>query len=80
MGYEVKTTSMKDEYDIDPKLPNISGRMPSFSRVLKRSVPWSFKKYMDQVYSFGMDGRLCNGDGRSRKDPSIQYGQGGTLT
>ena len=43
------------------------------------SVPWFFKKYMYEVYSHGMDGRMCNGDGRSRYNPEIQYGQGGTL-
>ena len=43
------------------------------------ATPWSFKKYQDYVYSFGMDGRLCAGDGRSRLDTTKQYGTGGTL-
>lgn len=43
-------------------------------------VPWIFKRYMDQVYSAGMDGTLCNGDGRTRSDRGKQYGSGGTLT
>ena len=43
-------------------------------------VPWSFKQYMDEVYTAGMDGRLCAGDGRTRNDPSKQYGSGGTLS
>jgi modulator of drug activity B len=43
-------------------------------------VPWSFKKYMDLVFSAGTDGRLCDGDGRTRSDPSRQYGSGGSLT
>ncbi len=34
---------------------------------------------MDMVYSAGMDGTLCDGDGRTRDDPSKQYGSGGTL-
>ena len=42
-------------------------------------VPWSLKKYMDEVYTVGRDGRLCSGDGRSRHDPALQYGTGGTL-
>ena len=42
-------------------------------------VPWTFKRYMDRVYSAGMDGRLCAGDGRSRDDASKRYGSGGTL-
>ena len=43
-------------------------------------VPWSFKKYMDEVYTAGMDGTLCDGDGRSRDDENLHYGSGGTLT
>jgi len=35
---------------------------------------------MDEVYTNGMDGRLCSGDGRTREDESKQYGSGGSLT
>jgi modulator of drug activity B len=42
-------------------------------------VPWSFKKYMDEVYTAGMDGRLCEGDGRSSSAPKANYGMGGRL-
>jgi len=42
-------------------------------------VPWSFKRYMDLVYSAGMMGQLCDGDGRTRSDPTKQYGTGGLL-
>lgn len=43
-------------------------------------VPWSFKKYMDEVYTAGMDGRMCDGDGRSAEAPTEGYGMGGRLT
>ncbi|MEM7009848.1 MAG: NAD(P)H-dependent oxidoreductase [Verrucomicrobiota bacterium] len=80
-GYEVKTTTMKDYYDIDEEIAKHQWADAVFlqSPVNWMGVPWSFKKYMDHVYSFGMDGRLCNGDGRTREDPSRQYGTGGTL-
>lgn len=42
-------------------------------------VPWTFKKYMDEVYTAGMRGALCNGDGRSQDNPKENYGEGGTL-
>lgn len=42
-------------------------------------LPWSLKRYLDEVYTAGMDGRLARGDGRSRKDPTRQYGSGGKL-
>lgn len=42
-------------------------------------VPWVFKKYMDEVYTAGMGGALCNGDGRTEAAPKANYGAGGTL-
>ena len=42
-------------------------------------VPWTFKKYMDEVYTAGMNGTLCNGDGRTSEQPRSNYGAGGTL-
>lgn len=81
-GFEVRSTTMKDKYDIDEEIAKHQWADVILlqSPVNWMGVPWSFKKYMDYVYSFGMDGRLCSGDGRTRKDPTIQYGQGGTLT
>ena len=81
-GYETRLTTMKDNWEVDPEIENHRWA----DAVLLQTpcnwmgVPWSFKKYMDFVYSFGMDGRLCKGDGRTRKDPSKQYGTGGTLS
>lgn len=40
-------------------------------------VPWSLKKYIDDVFSAGMDGRLMDGDGRSEDVPKKNYGMGG---
>ena len=42
-------------------------------------LPWSLKKYLDEVYTAGMDGRLAKGDGRTRSDPHRQYGSGGFM-
>ncbi len=81
-GYDVKITTMKDDYDVEQEIEKhqwadvIILQTP----VNWMEVPWSFKRYMDYVYSAGMDGRLCAGDGRTRKDPSKQYGTGGTLS
>ena len=80
-SYDVKVTTMQDDYDVEKE---IAKHMWADAVILQApvnwmGVPWSFKKYMDYVYSAGMDGRLCDGDGRTRKDPSKQYGTGGTL-
>ena len=80
-GCEVQTLIMKDAYDVNAEVERhvwadcIILQMP----VNWMGVPWSFKKYMDQVYSAGMMGQLCDGDGRSRQDPSKHYGSGGKL-
>lgn len=81
-GYEVRSITMDDPIDVDAEIDNHLWADVVFLQtpVNWMGVPWSFKKYMDMVYSAGMDGRLCAGDGRSRQDPSLQYGTGGTLT
>lgn len=80
-GHQVQLTTMTEEYDLNAELEKhlwadiIILQIP----VNWMSVPWSFKRYMDQVYTAGMQGALCDGDGRSQTDPSKQYGSGGLL-
>lgn len=79
-GYSVQHTAMS-QYDVEQEI----GKHQWADAIMLQTpvnwmgVPWTFKKYMDEVYTAGMDGRLCDGDGRSRKDPTRQYGSGGTL-
>ncbi len=79
-GYELRTTTMQDDWEVEEELEKHTWADAILvqSPVNWMGVSWSFKKYMDHVYSAGMDGRLCDGDGRTRKDPSRQYGAGGT--
>ena len=81
-GYTIKFTTMKDDYDVQEEIAKHqwADAIILQTPVNWMGVTWSFKRYMDYVYSAGMDGRLCNGDGRTRKDPNKQYGTGGTLT
>ncbi len=81
-GYGIQKTTMQDDYDVEKE---IEKHMWADAVILQTpcnwmGVPWTFKKYMDEIYTAGMDGRLCDGDGRTRKDASKQYGSGGTLT
>ncbi|HBE70515.1 MAG TPA: flavodoxin [Planctomycetaceae bacterium] len=80
-GYDTQLTTMRDEWEVDAEIEKHvwADAVLLQSPVNWMGVPWSFKKYMDFVYSFGMDGRLCAGDGRSRSDASKQYGTGGAL-
>ncbi len=81
-GYEIRQRDMLDEWDVQEELANhqwadvILLQTP----VNWMGVPWRFKQYMDEVYSAGMAGPLCDGDGRTRSDPGKQYGSGGTLS
>ncbi len=80
-GYELRHSDMLKELDTAAELDKhrwadvILLQTP----VNWMEVPWRFKQYMDDVYSAGMGGELCDGDGRTRSDPGSQYGAGGTL-
>ncbi len=81
-GYEVKITTMNDEYNTDEEIEKHLWADLVFLQtpVNWMGVTWSFKKYMDEVYTAGMFGKLCNGDGRSSKTPKENYGSGGCLS
>ncbi|MEM1331434.1 MAG: NAD(P)H-dependent oxidoreductase [Planctomycetota bacterium] len=81
-GYQTRLRTMKDDWGVDAEIDHHlwADAIVLQTPVNWMGVSWSFKKYMDHVYSFGMDGRLCKGDGRTRSDPSKQYGTGGKLT
>ncbi|MFI2811778.1 MULTISPECIES: NAD(P)H-dependent oxidoreductase [Microbulbifer] len=80
-GHAVKVTTMQDAYDVEAELEKHEWADVILLQVPVNwmGVPWSFKKYMDEVYTAGMSGRLCDGDGRHRDQPERQYGTGGVL-
>ncbi len=42
--------------------------------------PWIYKKYVDEVFNCGLASKsFLSGDGRTREDPSKQYGTGGLM-
>lgn len=81
-NHEIRIITMQDEWDVETELKNhlwadiVILQIP----VNWMGVSWSFKKYMDEVYTAGMGGDLCLGDGRDESDPTANYGKGGTLT
>ena len=80
-GHEVRHRDMLQDWDTATELDNHQWAdvIVLQTPVNWMGVPWRFKHYMDDVYSAGMAGQLCDGDGRSRSDPGKQYGSGGTL-
>lgn len=81
-GFEIKTTTMKDDWDVNEEVEKHvwADLVILQSPVNWMGVPWSFKKYMDEVYTAGMFGKLCQNDGRSESEPKKNYGSGGVLT
>lgn len=80
-GHEVRLTNVAEGYDTEAE---VASHQWADMVILQFPVnwmgaPWSFKKYMDEVYTVGMDGRLCAGDGRTAAAPKANYGMGGTL-
>ncbi len=79
-GYEVRLTTLEDGYEVEAEVEN---HVWADAVILQFPVnwmgaPWLLKKYQDEVYTAGMDGRLCNGDGRTQEAPKQNYGTGGT--
>ena len=81
-GHETRVVTMQDEIDVEKELENHQwADVVIFQSPINwMGVTWSFKKYMDEVYTAGMGGALCNGDGRTAEEPKKYYGRGGTLT
>ena len=80
-GYQTRVVNTQDEFDVETELENHQWADIVFlqSPINWMGMTWSFKKYMDEVYTAGMGGALCHGDGRHQDNPKANYGTGGTL-
>lgn len=80
-GHDVRVTRVDQGYDVEQEITNHQWADTVIMQfpVNWMGVPWSFKKYMDEVYTAGMDGRLTAGDGRVAEAPKKNYGTGGAL-
>lgn len=81
-GDEVTLLEVRRGWDVDEEVGRFQQADALFLQfpVNWMATPWRLKKYMDEVFTAGMDGRMCAGDGRSRTDASAQYGSGGALS
>lgn len=79
-GDFVKITTMKEDWNVEEEIAKFqwADKVILQFPVNWMGVPWIFKKYMDEVFSAGMFGELCNNDGRSSSSPKKGYGTGGT--
>jgi len=81
-GHSTRITKVDDGWEVEQELEKHQWAdiVLVQSPVNWMMVSWMFKKYMDEVYTAGMGGQLCAGDGRTAEAPKQNYGAGGTLT
>ena len=80
-GCEVKITGMEDKYEAPLEVEKFkwADLIILQTPINWMGVSWSFKKYIDEVFSIGMMGEMSDGDGRSKEAPKTNYGMGGKL-
>lgn len=82
LGHTVTATRVEDGYDPDEE---VTRHVEADLVVLQTPVnwfgpPWIHKRYVDEVFTAGLHStRFLETDGRTRSDPTRQYGTGGTL-
>lgn len=80
-GYEVRKTVTEEDYDVASEIEKFKwADVVMLQTPLNwMDVPWTFKKYIDDVWTAGMMGETSAGDGRSSEHPKKNYGTGGLL-
>ena len=80
-GFNVKKSIVESAYDVSEELEKLAWADYIVFQypVFWMGVPWITKKYIDEVFSAGMNTVTYVSDGRSREDPSKKYGSGGLM-
>ncbi|WP_292008462.1 NAD(P)H-dependent oxidoreductase [Chryseobacterium sp.] len=78
---EVQVTHIEEGYDKDEEVQKFvwADYIIYHTPIWWFQVPFGFKKYLDEVFTAGHNKGLYKSDGRSSKNPAINYGTGGTL-
>ncbi|MFH7565867.1 NAD(P)H-dependent oxidoreductase [Oceanimonas smirnovii] len=81
-GFTVRHTRIDDGYDVQEEVEKHqwADLIILQTPVYWFGAPWTHKKYLDEVFNHAITGQtLITDDGRSRQDPSRQYGSGGNM-
>ncbi len=80
-GFNVKHSVIEGAYDIKDELEKLAWADYILFQypVFWMGVPWITKKYIDEVFSTGINTVTYVSDGRSREDASKKYGSGGLM-
>ena len=78
--YSVKMTHIDDAYDAKEEVEKMmwADFIIFQTPVYWFSIPWGFKKYIEEVYMAGY-GIMFDDDGRTRSEPEKNYGTGGLM-
>lgn len=79
--FEVRTTDVNHDYDPAEEVGKFvwADVVVYHTPIWWFQLPHGFKKYIDVVFTEGHAKGIYNSDGRSSKNPAINYGTGGTL-
>lgn len=81
-GYTVQHTTIEKGYDINDEVQKHvwADLIILQSPVYWFGTPWIYKKYADEVFTAGLvQQAMLTDDGRTRQDPTKQYGTGGKM-
>lgn len=80
-GYFVRTTQVGENYDLTEEVEKYkwADLVIYHTPIWWFQVPFGFKEYIDKVFTEGHQKGIYVSDGRSRKNPAINYGTGGSL-
>jgi len=80
-GFSVKHSIVESNYAVSDELEKLAWADYILFQypVYWMGVPWITKKYIDEVFSAGVNTVTYVNDGRSREDSSKRYGSGGLM-
>jgi len=80
-GFSVRVTSVNDAYDPFDEAENFKWAdvIVYHTPIWWFQVPYLLKKYIDEVFTAGHNNGIYSSDGRSRRNPEINYGTGGLM-
>lgn len=80
-NYKVKVTEINEVYEVEKEVSKFvwADVIIYHTPIWWFSVPFKFKKYLDEVLTAGYRNGLWNSDGRSAENPKNNYGTGGLL-
>lgn len=80
-GFAVKSTSVGVDYEAKEEVEKFkwADLVIYHTPIWWFQLPYGFKKYIDVVFTEGHENGMYSSDGRTRKEPNVNYGTGGLM-